>query len=58
MNNTNHGGARAGAGGPKSDRVYLNVRVASDIIDKLDAARGELSRSEFVEQLLAEKLTT
>jgi len=46
-----------GAGRSKSDRVYLNVRVASDLIDKLDAARGELSRSEFVEQLLAENLT-
>lgn len=58
---TTHGGKRQGAGRPKGSGKGRTVKTSSINLqpktwDKLDAIRGEQSRSKWIEQVIANSL--
>lgn len=51
---SNRGGRRAGSGRPRNDRNnVLSVRISDYAMSRLDAARGDTNKSEYIDELLS-----
>jgi hypothetical protein len=60
--NKQHGGARKGAGRPKGSGKGRTVKTSSinlppAVWDKLDAIRGDLSRSKMISKIITKNTT-
>ncbi len=49
---TNHGGARKGAGRPKTPSKLISVRLSPPLFELLEHMRGNIPRSAYIRALI------